>query len=48
MKTREDREKEYFNDDFQPTNAFMVEEENFEDLYDKVRGPLAANELSLF
>lgn len=36
MKNREDREKKYFNDDFQPTNAFMTEDDNFEELYDKV------------
>lgn len=36
MKNREEREKKYFNNDFQPTNAFMQEEdENFDDLYDK-------------
>ena len=37
MKNREDREKEYFSNDFNPTtNVFMEEEENFEELYDKV------------
>jgi len=34
MKNREDREKEYFNNDFKPTDAFMVEEE-YDELYDK-------------
>ena len=39
MKNREDREKEYFSNDFNPTtNVFMEEEEeNFEELYDKVQ-----------
>lgn len=35
MKNREDREKEYFSNDFNPSNAFMQEDENFEELYDK-------------
>ena len=37
MKNREDREREYFNNGFQPTNSFMQEEDDaFDDLYDKV------------
>ena len=36
MKNREEREKEYFSNDFNPTNVFMQEDENFEELYDKV------------
>lgn len=35
MKNREEREKEYFSNDFNPTNVFMQEDENFEELYDK-------------
>lgn len=43
MKNREEREKKYFNNDFQPTNAFMQEEdENFDDLYDKVSSSISA------
>ena len=37
MKNREDREKAYFNSDFKPDLNFSNEEENYDELYDKVR-----------